>query len=505
MSLLKDLLNCRTNRKKLHHLQKDLQKQLKKNKELAHSLKTSQKVVSPSAPHVPYQSEARRVGTSQTAELLIQHVSNSARTAIDLGCNEGCLSVVLSRLGLSTLGVEGRSVTEPLRRANASQARSLAFKTDLITPENIDQLDRADVVMLLSVHHQIVSYLGENPANELLLAIASKANQQFFFMPACIRKKYGSSFDRFADNDYEAIDAYFRQLFQSNGYDFQLLGQVENQLPPQEPLRPLYLVTRTGQSWPSGIPHNADLIDSPAEIRTVDLNLCRLGPAGSVTDDGWHYFKDALDYALTTGDTDYANNPLRVYYQKAQPTNLAEYLSPWNPDELSTLKDLPPPPTISAPWLNHPLPPVWMRFLETAEKAPEFAHASGPTSDEIGAKHLAVLLDLRQSMATLGYLPDTFNDGYIRGYFLRNLAGDIRFIVTAGQHRIAALGSLGVPTVRIKFQPGLPRLVDEANSKNWPGVRLGFFSEQQALQLFNNSFSNPSAKFRSYLSSGTAA
>jgi len=501
MSILKDLLNCRTNRKQLHQLQKKLKKQKKQIEAKESALKAFQKPSAPPSRRVPYQSEARRKGTSQTAELLIQNVSTSARTAIDLGCNEGSLSLVLARLGLATLGVEGGKVTEGSRKTNAKMARSLAFKTDFITPENIGHLDEADVVMLLSVHHQLVANLGENTANDLLIAIAKKAKQQFFFMPACIRKKFGPAFEGFTDNDYEGIDAYFRKLFDSHGFEIRLLGQVENKLPPNEPLRPLYLVTRGGQSWPSGIPNNADQIDSPSELRTVDLSLCRIGPAGSVIDGGWHYFRDALDHVLRTGDSDYANNPLRTYYQKMQPQNLAEYLSPWNPERLAELKNLLPPPAIPSPWLDHPLPPTWMRFLMPSESSPETSHASGPTSDEMGAKHLEALINVHQSIGTLGYLPDTFPDGYIRGYFLRNSAGDIRFVVTGGQHRIAAIGALGTSKVRIRFQPGHPRLVEEGDLPTWPGVRLGLFSEKQARQLFSNFFSDHSSEFRHFFSS----
>jgi hypothetical protein len=444
-----------------------------------------------------YQSVDRRRGTGETADLLARNVSRTARTAIDIGCNEGVLSLALSRLGLCVLGLEANPKTAPARQSHAEQSKFLIYRTTRLTPESVHDLDEADVVMLLSVHHQFVAIFGEETADHMLRVIASKARQQFFFMPACIHSKYGQGFARFPENDLDAIDAYVRGLFAGTDYAINQLGVVENMIPPEEPIRPLYVITPAGAKITHvGVPHELEEEWHPAELRTVDLDKMRLGPGMKLGRDGYHY----LEEALVAGSETYAGSTLERYYNKFRPQNLAEYFCPWHPAETAALAEHAAPPyALPMPWCPFPTRPEWNKFANEPERSRVGSHRCNPTTSEVGRHHLAAMFGVHASLKEFGYLPDNFPDGYVRGNFLLKNDGSLRFFVSGGQHRVAALSSLGVKTIRVRLHPGWPAVVRESDITNWPWVRAGFYTDEQAKLVFDRMCDNDASLWRRYL------
>jgi hypothetical protein len=122
----------------------------------------------------------------------------------------------------------------------------VAFHNRRLKLEDIPTIDEFDVVLLLSVHHQVSANNSLEYGDEFLFAIARKARQAFFFQPACIQGKYGNNKVPFADNNFSEIIAHFSKIITENaGFDHvEMLGFSKNGIPPREPLRPLLMFTR---------------------------------------------------------------------------------------------------------------------------------------------------------------------------------------------------------------------------------------------------------------------
>ena len=164
-----------------------------------------------------------------------------ARTGLDIGSNEGALTCVLAKSGVDVLGVEmnqrARENAEILAKGMNVSSR---FEGRIFSLEDIEQMDEIDVALFLSVHHQLVAHNDLEYANEFLKALARKTRMQLFFQPACILRKYKKPMP-FADNDVQAIIAYFLDLLEDVFPYRGLVGFSLNDLPRNEPLRPMLL------------------------------------------------------------------------------------------------------------------------------------------------------------------------------------------------------------------------------------------------------------------------
>ena len=75
-------------------------------------------------------------------------------------------------------------------------------------------------------------------------------------------------------------------------------------------------------------------------------------------------------------------------------------------------------------------------------------------------------------------------DGLARAQILCH-ADDFVALVTKGHHRVAALSALG--HANAPFWP-LPEMVRREEATDWPGVRSGIFTLEQALAVFDRMF-----------------
>lgn len=91
-------------------------------------------------------------------------------TAVDIGCNGGYFTLNLARNGVATVGVERepkfrRTAATSLRRAGLTNAGILDLD---VTPETVELLPTADLVVFLSVWHHMVRAYGRDIADGLL-------------------------------------------------------------------------------------------------------------------------------------------------------------------------------------------------------------------------------------------------------------------------------------------------------------------------------------------------
>ena len=66
---------------------------------------------------------------------------------------------------------------------------------------------------------------------------------------------------------------------------------------------------------------------------------------------------------------------------------------------------------------------------------------------------------------------------------------DWRFLIQGGEHRIAALVALGYTSAIVQTtRHGLTGIVQRSHAAYWPAVRQGYFTEEEAIKLFDRIF-----------------
>jgi hypothetical protein len=428
-------------------------------------------------------------------QLLVENIETSAQTVIDIGCNEGTFARALAERGYFVTGIEGQRQYADAAMAFCQTNRTPRIKihNKILSPEDIMQLDRADVILLLSVHHQWVASYGLTIANQMLGQLAEKSNKQFFFSPACIKSKYGEGFSEFEDNDYQAIENYFAEnIGKPYGCSLHFIGNVVNELPPQEPIRPLFLLQRAGSE---NILRATSMGRQPWQMRSdvfeVGLDISRIGFTQCPHTTGWCYLSACVQEASGNTEIDYNKSIIADYYRHWQPKNLGELLFSDAPFMVPFLASIP------TRTYKPPLP--WSddvslkatdngKFIPNLESVPDSEfHLHGPLKSELVAREVDRLLDLRKKLSLEGYNPELNHDGYIRGFFLL-YKGQKRFMITGGQHRAGVLGGMQIDTVHAKFEPTCQRVYDFADVERWPAVKRGLYSVQEAEAVIDRIF-----------------
>jgi hypothetical protein len=450
-----------------------------------------------------YQTTEHAAGSRKTWEMLAAHVDPGLRSMYDVGCNEGVFARNLADCGILVFAcdVNYEAVVRGLQAKRANQSEGCLIGHLRADQRLLDALPEVDGALLLSVHHQWWSLFGEEAANRMLLTLAGKARKQFFFMPACIAAKYAPNPVPFADNDYPAIQAYFAKVFASRpGWRMRVLGDSPNNLPPSEPLRPLYLIEREDAAAPTAplVPVGLAALDRPGSLLDVPVARCIDSMGWSFAADGFHYFTATLREALATGQLKVEGSALDRYYAAFRPRDWHQGLGLADGADTGPLRQMP------VDIYNAVLP--WSGEVQHATmvegkldlrqvRIPEADfHRCGPQTPANVRREIERSVACMQKLAAESYAPEIHVDGYIRGVVLRR-GDDWRFLVTAGQHRIAALAALDQRTVRVKFQPNWPRLIDAAQVDQWRWVANGLYTREQALTAFAALFARRPAPF----------
>lgn len=217
------------------------------------------------------------------------------------------------------------------------------------------------------------------------------------------------------------------------------------------------------------IPGGRKALAAASPIVRVRLSVCRDILGYAYTPQGWHYFVAFL--------RQYADNPrispedsvLTHYYQRFAPNSLWEAMTGMPKEALpAEFGDLPDWPAL--PWLT--------RRLTPRDGNQHFGTFTRKTIQ----RHDRLCRSLYDKIREEGYLPDRYPDGYIRGHYLKN-GTKYRFIVTAGQHRMAVLAALGYHAFAAKIQPGYPRVADADQADTWPQVINGTYTPGQARRV----------------------
>ncbi len=239
------------------------------------------------------------------------------------------------------------------------------------------------------------------------------------------------------------------------------------------------------------------LIGSYSEIHTTaqftkeqnDPFYLRIGAI--TTNQGWGYGYENEPLTVTAEELikwpalPFDQTTLYWYFKTFQPQRLSESLFINDSAELDSLS----PYQYFRPWV-HSQPTVRTGGL------------FGPKDKSVVQMRVIRLRNLIELLSEYSYVP-TMND-IIMGYILTH-GNDFRFVLTAGEHRVAVLSALNRQgliqnnQLLVKIdkthtgKAGGERhnqswLFDRGDSKQWPAVVSGFISEKGALKLFDSFF-----------------
>jgi hypothetical protein len=460
-----------------------------------------------------YQLGPRLEGVRQNINLIKLHVDANAKTAIDIGCNEGVITSYLDSLGLSVFGFEaGQEYADTavnFQKYNFSDAEICNVALSL---DDLQQLPQVDIVLFLSVNQQLAKIHSRQYSERFFLKLFDKCNSQMFFQPCMIYKKYGEE-QPFIENDIASAKAYFDGLLYEAGELFtsQIIGVSKNGIPASEPYRPLILYTKfSGQNDVVALPR---LNDGVELLRSTPVKLCNIKLEHCISprdlqafskENCWHRLVDISEYLSKTmmekqTEFVYEQTSLYRYYKRVRPEKFGDlWALAGKTEDIGVLSSMPLDKYVSwFPWLepSDSLDNI-VNGISTQPDIPEWdSHAFGPMTKEAGLREVNRLYQLLVKIYNEGYCPEVNLDGFIRGYILRR-GEDSKFAVTAGQHRLAVLAALDYVTCVVKFQPGIDRVVDVLDVDNWPLVRNGLYSKQQALNIFNGIFEIDGLCFR---------
>ncbi len=436
-----------------------------------------------------YQSDEHSIATQQNIRALMCHLSSSAKTAVDIGSQEGLLACALDNIGIEVRAYEANA--EFSRYASEFIARNkqggIQFFNEVIDIDKLASIADFDVALFLSVHHQVVQAKGLAYANSLLCEIYRKAEMQLFFQPALIYAKYGCRMP-FIENDILGCLSYFSSVLEASGESAhaEVINITHNFMPPQEQYRPLFLFSKKKFSKGRRIPSIADFAaaQSTHDNHLVFVNVeeaVSVTTLQSFAPNHWHYMVAAC-HDIIAGKDEH-DSILRKYYEKVQPRTMGDVFQMANQStEIGPLK-------------NYELQRTGIPFicLDSPWKGPgevmpaEKYHCFGPQVDKEISFHVNLLRDLKDKIKRDGYSPELHIDGHIAGVVLKRGA-TCRFAVLSGQHRLAVLSSLGYTHFVAKLYPGFVQLLDYDKVETWPVVKSALYTRGEAQAVFDAIF-----------------
>lgn len=414
------------------------------------------------------------VARKQILEAILQNLDTTAQTVLELECEEWVVSKNLADLGFkvraftpdarSILKFIGVEFQEKMRTVGVAPPQYYQVKLD---KQIAKQVTKSDVITLLPGNISWYKQWGGEAAGQIIATLAHKAKRQLFFhIPQA--------------EETEQIEESLMEILKKEGLPKEKLfacwkGEDGSRLyrldwAPE-------ISTNRAEIIPGGL----DAVDSKAAIFEVQVEKCRDLNGMAYNQEGWNHFVALLQQYQNNPELKYKHSVLKDYFDRFTPCNRQEQLFEKEDNGLPPLSEG----WTLLPWMNPD--GVLLNPEESPKSRPGGNHHYGPNSEEFGKKEFKKIIDTFTMIKRFGYHPEIFPDGHIQGYFLKD-GNDYRFIVSEGQHRMAALGVLGYKVIQCKHNPRFKRVVDIKNINLWPLVKSGLYSIELAERVFRHYF-----------------
>jgi hypothetical protein len=224
---------------------------------------------------------------------------------------------------------------------------------------------------------------------------------------------------------------------------------------------------------------------SPASTFEVPVELATTAVGFGYGSGGWHPYVASLEEYRAEPGLRYEDSSLARLQTVFQPVNLQEVLFGATVEPLAPLHRWPPRQYfLYRIWTMNP----WLE-KEALERFPAEERVGwlyfGPTTPKLresGKADLLRLMRVYESIRTQGLRsgPDV---APLKGYFLSS--GDsYRFVVLEGNHRVAALRSLGIESFPARLHPGWPAVVRAERLHPWTHQAGGVYPSETVEKLF---------------------
>jgi SAM-dependent methyltransferase len=168
------------------------------------------------------------------------------RNVLDIGCNEGKIAARFDKLGKFTVGIDvgpyflNHVLTD---LDNVYGRSSAAYGVFPINQKNVEDLPAFDLILLLSVHHQLIKHHGDEYTKDVVRKLLEKATEYLVVEFAATRMKYGFSGNEFEDNDEASVRSYAESWIHSlaDNLDVTYLGK-NRESGEREPFRFVYSI-----------------------------------------------------------------------------------------------------------------------------------------------------------------------------------------------------------------------------------------------------------------------
>lgn len=180
-------------------------------------------------------------------KLIYENLSKDCKTAVDIGSFHGFFSLKLGESGIKTIGYEP---LEDLFRLSVeasitSKINNVSFFNKAIDYSNIDQLEKSDVYLVMSVLQRWDVIYGNETANIMLNKIWKKTNKLLFFeYPNPISStKMKNTLSFLGSSEVECEKNIKKMLEKLDNSEVKLLGYLPTDFRPEEK-RHLFLVKK---------------------------------------------------------------------------------------------------------------------------------------------------------------------------------------------------------------------------------------------------------------------
>ncbi|MGI9351696.1 MAG: hypothetical protein ACR2O3_09055 [Rhizobiaceae bacterium] len=231
--------------------------------------------------------------------------------------------------------------------------------------------------------------------------------------------------------------------------------------------------------------------DTAEQLYANSVEIGDQGPSEVVYLRGNPVFKLPVERLRYSGGISYFHDvhPMRIYYKQGVDA-LRQYYAKHQPSDIlekhfltSTRRD-----GISeggVPWVIDPPEKLVVVAEKGLEAEQHGVQHFGPVSEKKLLLEQSRLDLVRSSLESAGYQAKF---GFSTGYFLENDKKDWVFVITGGQHRVAAMIDLGFTHAPAQFHSAQPRIIRQSEISQWPMVRNGSLTEAEAQGIFESFF-----------------
>lgn len=214
-------------------------------------------------------------------------------------------------------------------------------------------------------------------------------------------------------------------------------------------------------------------VSKPWRQSAVALNDARSIFGCSFGLDGWHHLRETLQQVDLNPQIDPLQTVLANYLRNFCPLSICE---------LAGLHEQAALPLFVYPW------GTFKRGQVASDKDPWQSRFCGPSTDEFIKQEFYRTLRLYKEISERGYHPTVFPNSFIGGTWLVAASGEKRFIVLQGNHRMAILSHLGYEEIQVRALRGHWWMIRETDVADWPLVKSGRCSQENALAIFKYFF-----------------